>query len=143
MPSRNARRSTSWDAPLWVNIYTVDGDSRGVTRSHIDSLASSEFSDVEKFLAAEARRHGVDLDQPFRLRIVGEYRGGLPTLAPDAGALGTLFGVCANELAVDGHVVESEYGCGAHSDTPRPPGTGSPLFDPFDDGVLDVVEPES
>ena len=62
---------------------------------------------------------------------------------PLAGALGTLFGVCANEMAADGHVVESEYGCGAHSDTPQPPGTGSPLYDPFDDGVLDMVEPES
>jgi hypothetical protein len=62
---------------------------------------------------------------------------------PLAGALGTLFGVCANELAADGHVVESEYGCGAHSDTPQPAGTGSPLYDPFDDGVLDVAEAES
>jgi hypothetical protein len=60
---------------------------------------------------------------------------------PLGGALGTMFGVCANELSADGHVVDSEYGCGAHSDTPRPPGTGSPLYDPFDDGVLDVAEP--
>ena len=85
------RRTTSWDAPLWINVYTVDGDDRSATRSYIDSLSSTEFSDVEKFLAAEARRHGVPLDQPFRLRIVGEYAGGLPTLAPDAGALGTLW----------------------------------------------------
>lgn len=62
---------------------------------------------------------------------------------PLGGALGTLFGVCANELSADGHVVESEYGCGAHSDTPQPQGAGSPLYDPFDDGVLDVAEPES
>ena len=86
-----ARRSTSWDAPLWVNVYTVDGDSRHATRSHIDSLEPTEFGDVEKFLAAEARRHGVALDQPFRLRIVGEYRDGLATLAPDAGPLGILW----------------------------------------------------
>ena len=85
------RRSTSWDAPLWINVYTVDGDARSVTRSYIDSLSSTEFSDVEKFLAAEARRYGVSLDQPFRLRIVGDYTDGLPTLASDAGALGTLF----------------------------------------------------
>ncbi|OBK75049.1 DUF3027 domain-containing protein [Mycobacterium sp. 1274761.0] len=59
---------------------------------------------------------------------------------PLAGALGVMFGVCANELSADGHVVDSEYGCGAHSDTPAPAGTGSPLYDPYDDGVLDVVE---
>ncbi len=85
------RRSTSWDAPLWINVYTVDGDDRSVTRGYIDSLSSTEFSDIEKFLAAEARRHGVRLEQPFRLRIVGEYTGGLPALASDAGALGTLW----------------------------------------------------
>lgn len=59
---------------------------------------------------------------------------------PLGGSLGVLFGVCANEYAADGHVVDAEYGCGAHSDTPAPPGTGSPLYDPFDDGVLDLVD---
>ena len=56
------------------------------------------------------------------------------------GSLGTLFGVCANEMSADGHVVSGEYGCGAHSDTPPPAAIGSPMFEPFDDGVLDVVE---
>ena len=60
---------------------------------------------------------------------------------PLAGSLGVMFGVCANELSADGHVVDAEYGCGAHSDTPAPAGTGSPLYDPYDDGVLDVTEP--
>ncbi len=60
---------------------------------------------------------------------------------PLSGALRLMFGVCSNELSADGHVVDAEYGCGAHSDTPAPAGSGSPLFDPFDDGVLDVVQP--
>ncbi|WP_051053528.1 DUF3027 domain-containing protein [Mycolicibacterium chubuense] len=59
---------------------------------------------------------------------------------PLGGSLGVLFGVCANEFAADGHVVDAEYGCGAHSDTPAPHGGGSPLYDPYDDGVLDFVE---
>ena len=59
---------------------------------------------------------------------------------PLRGALGVMFGVCANEFASDGQVVDAEYGCGAHSDTPASPGTGSPLYDPYDDGVLDLVE---
>lgn len=59
---------------------------------------------------------------------------------PLNGSLGRMFGVCANELSADGHVVDAEYGCGAHSDTPAPAGTGSPLYDPFDDGVLDLTD---
>lgn len=59
---------------------------------------------------------------------------------PLAGALGGMFGVCANEMSADGHVVDAEYGCGAHSDTSAPAGSGSPLYDPYDDGVLDLLE---
>ncbi len=51
-----------------------------------------------------------------------------------------MFGVCGNELSADGHVVDKQYGCGAHSDTPAPAGTGSPMYEPYDDGVLDVAE---
>ncbi|BBZ08981.1 hypothetical protein MDOR_31500 [Mycolicibacterium doricum] len=58
---------------------------------------------------------------------------------PLSGSLGVMFGVCANEMSADGHVVDSEYGCGAHSDTPAPQFTGSPLYDPYDDGVIDVA----
>lgn len=59
---------------------------------------------------------------------------------PLAGSLGPSFGVCANEMSADGHVVASEYGCGAHSDTPAAAAIGSPMFDPFDDGVLDLAD---
>lgn len=58
---------------------------------------------------------------------------------PLAGSLGAMFGVCGNELSADGHVVDKHYGCGAHSDTPAPAGTGSPAYEPYDDGLLDVV----
>lgn len=59
---------------------------------------------------------------------------------PLGGALGVMFGVCANEFSADGHVVDAEFGCGAHSDTPAPQGAGSPAHDPYDDGVLDTAE---
>lgn len=63
-------------------------------------------------------------------------------MAPLAGALGVMFGVCCNEMSADGHVVDLYYGCGAHSDTPAPAGSGSPAYEPYDDGVLEVVEVE-
>jgi hypothetical protein len=59
---------------------------------------------------------------------------------PLAGSLGAMFGVCGNELSADGHIVDKQYGCGAHSDTPAPAGAGSPAYEPYDDGVLDVAE---
>jgi len=60
-------------------------------------------------------------------------------MVPVAGALGLMFGVCCNEMAADGRVVDILYGCGAHSDTPAPAGAGSPAHEPFDDGVLEIV----
>jgi hypothetical protein len=57
---------------------------------------------------------------------------------PLAGSLGVMFGVCGNEMSADGHIVDFEYGCGAHSDTPAPAGSGSPIYDPYDDGVLEI-----
>jgi hypothetical protein len=59
---------------------------------------------------------------------------------PLSGSLGSLFGVCGNELSADGHIVDKLYGCGAHSDTPAPAGTGSPAYQPYDDGLLDVTQ---
>jgi hypothetical protein len=59
---------------------------------------------------------------------------------PLAGSLGAMFGVCGNELSADGHIVDMQYGCGAHSDTPAPAGSGSPMYEPYDDGVLDIME---
>jgi hypothetical protein len=59
---------------------------------------------------------------------------------PLAGSLGAMFGVCGNELSADGHVVDKQYGCGAHSDTPAAAGSGSPMYEPYDDGVLDVTD---
>jgi hypothetical protein len=61
-------------------------------------------------------------------------------MVPLAGALGAMFGVCCNALAADGRVVDYFYGCGAHSDTPAPAGAGSPLYEPYDDGVLEIVD---
>ncbi len=62
---------------------------------------------------------------------------------PLAGSLGAMFGVCGNELSADGHVVDKQYGCGAHSDTPAPAGTGSPMYELYDDSVLDIMETPS
>jgi hypothetical protein len=85
-----ARHMTDWDAPIWVDIYAVAGDADFRTRRFIDELSDKEFGAVEAFFAAEAQRYGVALEQPFKLRIVGEHTGPLPRLAPEAGYFGVL-----------------------------------------------------
>ncbi|MGZ8178725.1 DUF3027 domain-containing protein [Williamsia sp. SKLECPSW1] len=58
---------------------------------------------------------------------------------PLAGSLRVAFGVCANQYAADGQVVSAEFGCGAHSDSVAPSGEGSPAYDAYDDGAVEVV----
>ncbi|WP_249040590.1 DUF3027 domain-containing protein [Nocardia cyriacigeorgica] len=62
---------------------------------------------------------------------------------PLAGALRACFGVCGNAMGADGHVVHTEYGCGAHSDVTVPSGAGSPLYEAYDDAAVDLVPTES
>lgn len=85
-----ARSATDWDAPLWVDIYAVAGDDRAATRTFIEGLRPTEFSGAEEFFAREAQRYGVALEQPFKLRIVGEYGGELPQLDAGSGPFGVL-----------------------------------------------------
>ena len=84
------RSATDWDAPLWVDIYTVAGDEHPGTRRFIEGLSATEFATAEEFFAREAERYGVALERPFKLRIVGEYDGELPQLDAESGPIGVL-----------------------------------------------------
>jgi hypothetical protein len=83
----DARRSTDWAAPLWVDIYTLDGDAQPGTRKYLDGVTADEFEPISRFLASEAHRYGIALEQPFRLRIVGAYAEPLPAPPDGAGVL--------------------------------------------------------
>lgn len=72
-------RATSWESPLWVRIYAVNGDGRGATEKYIDSLAKHSFTSVEKFINREARRYGIPIDA-----IDVEYNGRLQSGPPPA-----------------------------------------------------------
>jgi hypothetical protein len=85
-----ARNMTDWDAPLWVDVYAVAGDDDPATRRFVDGLRETEFVDAEAFFAREARRYGVALEQPFKIRLVGEHLDELPRLDAGAGYLGVL-----------------------------------------------------
>lgn len=79
-----------WDAPLWVDVYAVAGDATRVTQDYVAALGAAEFKAVEEFLAREAGRHGLALDEPFRIRVVGTLADELPEIPAEPGALGVL-----------------------------------------------------
>ncbi|MTD56646.1 DUF3027 domain-containing protein [Amycolatopsis pithecellobii] len=63
---------------------------------------------------------------------------------PVAGSLRAAFGVCGNEFApADGHVVNAEYGCGAHSEVEVEQSSSVPVAElVYDDSLLDMEPPE-
>jgi len=63
------RRSTDWDAPLRVTVYPIAAGDDAATRRHVAALAREDFDALESFFADEARRHGVALQDPVRIRV--------------------------------------------------------------------------
>lgn len=130
------------DDPRLVPGYTASGDPE------VDETAAeiglgrrwvmSAFGRAEAAERWHTGEHGPDSPMARSTKRVCRDCG---FYLPLAGSLGSMFGVCGNELSADGQIVDKQYGCGAHSDTPAPAGTGSPMYEPYDDGVLDVVEP--
>jgi hypothetical protein len=129
------------DDPRLVPGYTASGDPQvDETAGEVGLGRRAVMSSWGRSEAAE-RWHTGDYgpDSPMA-RSTKRVCRDCGFFLPLAGALGAMFGVCGNELSADGHVVDKQYGCGAHSDTPAAAGTGSPLYEPYDDGVLDMME---
>jgi hypothetical protein len=75
-----SKRSTDWDAPLWVTVHPVDGDGRPATRKRIAALERSDFDAIERFFSAEADRYGVSLERPIRFELSHPSTVALPQL---------------------------------------------------------------
>jgi hypothetical protein len=73
-------------------------------------------------------------------RNVPEHCGTCGFYLPVAGVLRAAFGVCGNEISpADGHVVHTEYGCGAHSELRIDQGSPVLVADLiYDSSLLDV-----
>jgi Protein of unknown function (DUF3027) len=129
------------DDPRLVPGYTASGDSQVDETAAEVGLGRRWVMGPWGRLEAAERWHTGDFGPESAMaRSTKRVCRDCGFFLPLAGALGAMFGVCGNELSADGHVVDKQYGCGAHSDTPPPAGTGSPMYEPYDDGVLDVVE---
>lgn len=80
-------RTTSWERSLWVAVYPINGDAGDVTQSYIDSLGNEDFAAIDRFLAAQAHRYGVAVEEPVNVRLAAQVQA-LPPMPPAGG--GTL-----------------------------------------------------
>ncbi|HEX6997308.1 MAG TPA: hypothetical protein VF322_04135 [Gammaproteobacteria bacterium] len=83
-------RSTDWDDSLWVTIYPVNSDGRAETQAYVERLDAKSFAELETFFAAEARRHGVALERPFRFQLAPPADVALPSPPDGASPLAAL-----------------------------------------------------
>jgi hypothetical protein len=67
-------RSTDWDAPLTVGIYPVNADGSDAADGFIQNLEPGRFTPITTFMQQEARRYGLLLEDPFRIRLAPEVR---------------------------------------------------------------------
>ena len=109
-------------------------DELGLGRVRVLSLEGRDQAAERWYEGDHGPRSAVAKGAPAPCRSCG-------FLARMAGPLGTVFGVCANEVASDdGRVVSLDHGCGAHSEasptaTPQPRVLPEPVLDTvnFDD----------
>jgi Protein of unknown function (DUF3027) len=129
------------DDPRLVPGYMATGDPQiDDTALEVGFGRRQVLSEWGRAVAAQRWHDGEYGPQSTMARSTRRVCRDCAFFVPLSGSLGTMFGVCSNELSADGHVVDAEYGCGAHSDTSAPQGGGSPRHDPYDDGILDLVE---
>jgi len=79
-------RSTSWDHPLWVVVYPINGDGSAESAEYIRTLTTNDFSPVEQFMVDEINRYKLPVKDPVDVRI-GPIVKELPPLPPKDGAI--------------------------------------------------------
>jgi hypothetical protein len=83
-------KTTSWQEPLWIGIYALNGDGSAMADRYLDSLGPENFADIEAFFAREAHRYGLSVEQPVRIEQYPSPAQLPPLLPPHSGMLGTI-----------------------------------------------------
>jgi len=58
-------RTTSWDRPLSVAVYPINGDGSQRSAEYIQSLEWDAFKTIDQFMAEEAKHYGVQVKEPI------------------------------------------------------------------------------
>jgi hypothetical protein len=83
-------RSTDWDNSLWVKVYPINADGSDASDKYIATLETSDFADIEEFIAREVARYGRTLSRPLRMELGQPIEEQPPEVGPDPGVLGVV-----------------------------------------------------
>ncbi len=73
-------RTTDWDKPLNVVVYSINADGSRASQKYIDKLGNSDFNDIEEFFQREAKRYKLLLEKPVDVSFAGELKEKPPLL---------------------------------------------------------------
>jgi hypothetical protein len=78
-------RATSWQDPLRVAIYPINGDGSSAAANYVRGLTPDSFRSIERFFDEEARRHGKSIFRPVEIAVAPPLAA-LPPTAPRGGS---------------------------------------------------------
>lgn len=73
------QRTTSWDRPLSVVVYPINGDGSQRSAQYIENLEWDAFKVIDKFMAEEAKHYGVRIKAPVHTVLAGPVMDQPPT----------------------------------------------------------------
>ena len=76
---------SSWQAPVQVALYPINGDGSAETSAYIATLNTAKFADIASFMATQSERYWVKLKQPLVLHLYPGVKS-LPPVPPNASA---------------------------------------------------------
>jgi len=103
-------RTTSWERPLRVAIFTIAADDSKQTYAYIGTLTVATFQPIVTFMAREAGRYGVALSTPVEVYL-GPQLYSQPPAPPFGG----------NPIQVIMWSLQTRYWAWVHADFNKPP----------------------
>ncbi len=78
------QRTTSWEYTVRVGAFPVSADGSAVTAAYIAALSVAQLQPVSDFVAREAHRYSVAIDQPIEIKLYPALTSPPPALDPGA-----------------------------------------------------------
>jgi hypothetical protein len=83
--------TTDWDETLWVGVFPINVDGSKAGREYIAALTTDQVADIERFLNAQGRGYGIDIDRPVRVDLYPEVLEHPPSHEPAANVVSTMW----------------------------------------------------